>query len=167
MKKNIKSLFNNYIFQHEIVENNKLSNLNKLFKIKKITYKLQFFDLWNFCKEDNKDIDEIKILILFLFYVSFSSIPSIKPNLKEKENYFFNLSNLDKLNINFILFNLLKKTQLNDVIKSKQIDNINFYKFNIPIKSFFEIYTFFTDIINDISIEDLLIKCTIKFKEIK
>ena len=76
-------------------------------------------------------------------------------------------ANLDKLNINFILFNLLKKTQLNDVIKSKQIDNINFYKFDIPIKSFFEIYTFFTDIINDISIEDLLIKCTIKVKEIK
>jgi len=162
MKKNFKSTFNNYLVKQDILELENHLNINKFLKIKEITWILNTNEFLKFTKKEDKNLEDNKILIIFLFYIYFSRIPKIKSNLKEIENYLFKISNSNKNSVNFLIITILKSLRINDIIKQKRKQK-NFASFIIPAKNISEIFSFFTEIIKDIQIEDVSIKCSIKF----
>jgi hypothetical protein len=163
MKNKSKNLLNSYLFQNEIIENNNLNTFNNNFKIDNIIFKLKFSDIWLPCKEENKEIDNIKNKTFLLFYIFFSCSPFIIKIKNKKESYIFLLSSFNKYQIEFIIFNYLNKFNIHSFIKTSIKKKMFLYGFDISLNNFFETALFLNEFDNDISIEDIILSCTLAY----
>jgi hypothetical protein len=163
MKNKSKNLLNSYLFQNEIIENNNLNTFNNNFKIDNIIFKLKFSDIWLPCKEENKEIDNIKNKTFLLFYIFFSCSPFINKIKNKKESYLFLLSSFNKYHIEFIIFNYLNKFNIHSFIKTSIKKKMFTYSFDISLNNFFETTLFLNEFDNDISIEDIILSCTLAY----